>query len=424
MTEIVTLPASAAASIAATKPAVLLPRLSMHAFCEDQGTAELLRAATADRRMTRVHVTVQMGGVHLACGFYEKAPTPDLIIVESLLAGNEMLADLERLSQVCEPETKVLVIGHINDVLLYRELLRRGVSDYLVMPFSPADMAESIAGVFAGEPTRPPGRVMAFIGAKGGAGSSTVGHNVGWTLAETMANVSVIADLDLAFGTAGLNFNQDPPHGTLQALASSDRLDEVAAEKLLSKCSDRLSLLGATSDLAQDAEIAPEAVIRLVEILSRGAANVILDLPRQWSPWLRQILIHADEVVITAEPDLANLRNAKNLLDALADHRSRDRPALLVLNKVNMPRRPEIPVRDFAAAVGLAPSALIEFDPALFGAAANNGLMIGEVSRKAKAAEQFRGLATLLSRKTALPAQAEGFLAPFLGRLVRKRSAG
>ncbi len=411
------------AALAAKKDAPL-PRLSIHAFCEDQGTADLLRIASSDRRLARAQMTVQMGGVHSACSFYDKAPTPSLIVVKSLLEGTAMLADLERLALVCEPETKVLVIGHVNDVLLYRELMRRGVSDYLVPPFVAPDAVESILGVFAAEPAPPPGRVMAFIGAKGGVGSSTIGHNVAWTLAEIMASDTAIADLDLAFGTTGLNFNQDPHQGASQALASGERLDEAMAEKLLSKCSDRLSLLAASSDLTEEREITPEAAMRVVDALSRVASNVVLDLPRHWGLWLKQVLTEADEVVITAEPDLANLRNAKNLVDTLAEFRSKERPAVLVLNKVNVTRRPEIAPRDFANAVGLIPAAVIDFDPALFGTAANNGLMIGEVSRKAKVADQFHGLATMLVRKTATPPREEGMLAPIFNRLIRKRSAG
>jgi pilus assembly protein CpaE len=400
-----------------------LPRVAIHAFCEDQGTADLLNAAGADRRLMKAHLTVQMGGIHLAHGFYEKAPTPNLILVESLLDGSAMLADLEKLSLVCETDTKVLVIGHVNDVLLYRELMRRGVSDYLVPPFTPEQVADCIVSAFAEDPAPPPGRVMAFIGAKGGAGSSTVCHNVGWTLAETLASDTIIADLDLAFGTAGLNFNQDPPQGTGEALAEPDRLDEALAARLLAKCSDRLSLLGACCDLGRTVDITPEGIAKLLDALSRSAANVVLDLPRQWSPWLHHILTHADDVVITAEPDLANLRNSKNLLDAVSSLRTKDRSALLVLNKVNIARRPEISARDFANALDMSPAAAIDFDPALFGAAANNGLMIGEATRKAKAVEQFRVLATALARKTQAPPRAEGLFAPLLNRLVRKRSA-
>ena len=409
----------------APKPPVpakkILPRLSIHAFCEDQRTADLISAAASDRRLAKTHMTVQMGGIHLACGFYDKAPTPNLVLVESLLDGASMLADLEKLANVCESETKVLVIGHINDVLLYRELMRREVSDYLVPPFTAEGMADSIVGVFAAEPVPPPGRVIAFIGAKGGAGSSTVCQNVGWTLAETLASDTIIADLDLPFGTVGLNFNQEPAQGTREAIAS-ERLDEAVLERLLAKCSDRLSLLGGSADLGQDVEFGLEATSRLMEVLSRSATNVALDLARHWTPALRQILSQADEVVITAEPDLASLRNTKNLLDALAGLRSKDRAALLVINKAGIARRPEISARDFATAVDLTPAAIIDFDPALFGAAANNGLMVGEAGRKGKAVEQFRVLASTLARK-APPPGGSGLLAPLLSRLTRKRSA-
>jgi pilus assembly protein CpaE len=416
--------ASPAENPAAAKPRnVFLPRMAIHAFCEDQSTADILAAAAGDRRLVKAHLTVQMGGVHLARAFYEKAPTPNLIIVESLLDGTAMLGDLEKLALVCEPDTKVLVIGHVNDVLLYRELMRRGVNDYLVPPFTAVEVADCVVGVFAEEPVPAPGRLMAFIGAKGGAGSSTVCHNVGWTLAEALASDTIIADFDLAFGTAGLNFNQDPPQGSGEALAAPDRLDEALLARLLAKCSDRLSLLGAGCDLGKSADVTPEGVTRLLDVLSRSAANVALDLPRLWKPWLSQILVHADDVVITAEPDLANLRNAKNLLDAVASVRAKDRPALLVLNKANIARRPEISPRDFATALDLSPSVIIDFDPALFGAAANNGLMIGEVSRKAKAVEQFRVLATTLARKASAPPRGEGLFGPLLSRLTRRRSA-
>ena len=354
---------------------------------------------------------------------YEKAPTPNLLVVESLLDGRGMLADLEKLALVCQPETKVLVIGHVNDVLLYRELMRRDVSDYLVSPFTAEMAADCILGIFASDPAPPPGRVIAFMSARGGAGSSTVCHNVAWALAESLGSDTIIADLDLSFGTLGLSFNQDPPQGTQEALAAAGRLDEAMASKLLSKCSERLSLLGASSALALNAEIGADSAARLLEVLSQLAANVTLDLPRQWTPWLRRIVLDADDIVITAEPDLANLRNAKNLLDAIASSRVKDRPPLLVLNKGNIARRPEILPRDFANAVDIAPAAIIEFDPWLFGTAANNGLMTGEVSRKAKASEQFRQLAAMLARKRAEPAGDEGLFAPILNRLVRKSGA-
>ena len=111
-----------------------VPRANIQAFCEDQDTAAVIEKASQDRRLAKAHVTVQMGGVQAAVAFYKNASTPNLIIIESLLDRTDMLGELDRLSEVCDPGTKVVAIGHVNDVLLYRELLRRSVSEYVVAP--------------------------------------------------------------------------------------------------------------------------------------------------------------------------------------------------------------------------------------------------------------------------------------------------
>ncbi len=64
-----------------------------------------------------------------------------------------------------------------------------------------------------------------MVGAKGGVGASTVAHNVGWAIARDLLLDSVVTDLDLAFGTAGLDYNQDPPQGIADAVFSPDRVD-------------------------------------------------------------------------------------------------------------------------------------------------------------------------------------------------------
>jgi pilus assembly protein CpaE len=146
----------------------------------------------------------------------------------------------------------------------------------------------------------------------------------------------------------------------------------------------------------------------------------MLDLPRDWRGAMRQVLLAADEVVITAEPDLANLRNAKLLIDAVRALRGPEAPPILVLNRAELPRRPEIAVRDFANAVDLQPAAVIGFDAQLFGTAANNGLMIGEVAPKARQLELFRQLAGLLQGETMRGEARGGLIGPLVARLGRK----
>ncbi len=123
--------------------------------------------------------------------------------------------------------------------------------------------------------------------------------------------------------------------------------------------------------------------------------------------------------MIVATPDLASLRNAKNLLDLISKSRPNDAPPRLILNQVGMPGRPEIPVKDFAKALGVEPALCLPFDAKLFGQAANNGQMIQEVNAKAKAAEGLSQFVQALARREAAavkPKAAGGLLA----RLMKK----
>ncbi len=157
-----------------------IPRISIQAFCENGATAEIIQIASEDRRLAKTHVSVHMGGIEAAVAHYLQNPTPNLIVIESSLPRDHILAELDRLAENCDPGTKVLVIGHANDVMLYRDLLKRGVSEYLVEPIDPLQLMEAISNLYNNPETEPVGHVYAFIGAKGGVGSSTVCHNAAW----------------------------------------------------------------------------------------------------------------------------------------------------------------------------------------------------------------------------------------------------
>ena len=394
-----------------------IPRVNIQAFCEDQETAAVIQKASEDRRLAKAHVTVQMGGVEAAVAFYRAASTPNLIIIESLLDRTALLGDLDRLSEVCDQGTKVIVVGHVNDVLLYRELLHRGVSEYVVAPMNVSQIIESISSVYTDPETGPVGQVIAFVGAKGGAGSSTICHNAAFAIAGALASDVVIADLDLPFGTAGLDFNQDPLQGIADALSSPERLDEVLLDRLLSRCSDHLSLFAAPTSLDRAYDVDMGACETVLDVVRANVPWVAVDVPHLWTAWAKEVVLKADHVVLTAMPDLASLRNTKNLIDQLKASRPNDRPPLLVLNQVGLPKRPEISVKDFAHAIELEPKIVIDFDAQLFGTAANNGQMIEEVSNKSKAADAFRALANLLTDRSELKSERQSLLGPILGRL-------
>src|ERR1700676_3435604 len=88
-----------------------VPRISIHAFCEFPDTGAALQRAAADRRLSKAHIEVQLGGMHGAVEFYTGQVTPNLLIVETRLQGKAAVDDIDRLSQVCDPATKVIVVG-------------------------------------------------------------------------------------------------------------------------------------------------------------------------------------------------------------------------------------------------------------------------------------------------------------------------
>ena len=396
-----------------------VPRISIQCFCELADTAEAIQIAAEDRRLAKAHVSVHMGGAQAAVAHYQESPTPNLIIIESGLEHDEMLYQLDSLAECCDAGTKVLVVGVHNDVLLYRELLRRGVSEYLVAPLSPLQLMEAISNLYNDPESDPVGNTVAFIGAKGGVGSSTICHNVAWTMSELMNTEVVIADLDLAFGTTGLDFNQDPVQGIADALASPERLDDQLLDRLLTKCTDHLSIFAAPVILDRDYDISPDGCEMVIDIVRQNVPYVVVDLPNAWSDWSKRILTQADEVVITAVPDLANLRNAKNIVDLLKTARTNDGPPHLVINMANMPKRPEIGVKEFCQSLDLDATTIIEFDSENFGQAANNGQMVEELSKKIKAVQSFHTLAAqIMHRKeSVIQAPSSSGLAPLLKKL-------
>jgi pilus assembly protein CpaE len=387
-----------------------VPRISIDAFCEFPDTQASLERAAADRRLSKAHVNVQMGGVQGAVSYFSSHPTSNLLIVETRSQGDDVVAELEQLANVCDESTKVIVVGRVNDVQLYRELTRRGVSEYLVAPMEPLHFIEIISGLYAGPKSAPIGRVAVFAGTRGGVGSSTLAHNTGWYIAEGLKIDTSLIDFDLSFGTLGLNFNEDSGQGVADALAAPERLDDVLLDRLLIKYGPHLSLFPAPALLDRDYEIDNGAYEAVVDQVRHSIPCVVVDLPHAWAPWSRETLVSADEIVIVATLDLASLRNAKSMLDVLRARRLHDAAPRLVINQAGMPKRPEIPIKEFANAVGQEPELVIPFDPHLFGTAANNGQMLAEVQPSAPAADAVRKLAgaitgrkiNRLSKKSAL----------------------
>ncbi len=400
-----------------------LPRISIQAFCETQEIAGMIEEASADRRMTKTITKIMMGGMTAAIAAFRDSPTPNLIVIETSEKREQLIWNLETLATSCDSGTKVVVIGRENDIGLYRDLMRRGVSDYIVTPVSPVIFISQLSNLYSGEVAKNLGRTIGVIGAKGGVGASTIAHNLAWLMTSALKTQAVIVDLDLPFGTAGLDFNQDPPQGIADAIYSPERIDETFIDRLMTKCSDTLSILPAPANLERFYDLTETAVDATIDILRATTPVIILDIPHQWTAWTRHVITTADEVVIVAAPDLANMRNVKALIDALKTLRRNDRPPYIILNGVGVPKRPEISPSEFAKALNISDLVISPFDAKLYGTAANNGQMLDEIDPSAEAVSLLTALGYRLMGRPGPAIDPKGPIRSMLSRLGFKKAS-
>ncbi len=379
-----------------------------------------------DRRLEKAVTDCKLGGITEAVSFYTENTTPDLIVFETDLSGDTLLEQVGLLAEVCDEGTEVLALGSANDVQTYRSLVNEGVNDYIVAPFDAIQIFEAIEAVVIDPDAPPRGRVIAFVGAKGGVGSSTLAHNISWSLAQLFVDDVIILDLDIAFGTAGMAFNIEPQQGIQDALEQPDRLDEVLLNRYMAEAADNIKLLSAPVSLEANATIDIQSFDTLLEMVRRTAPFIVLDIPHSWSAWAQHAMMQAEEIVLTSTLDLISLRDTKNLVELLESRRANDAPLRLVINNQGAYRKTELSDKDFEAAVAGSAALVVAHDPILFGKAANNGQVIGAMSPNDKMVEGFNELARLVSgmEQSIVKKKAEAEAKPGLFSFLKRKEKG
>jgi pilus assembly protein CpaE len=379
------------------RPSVSVPRISAHIFVESDGVKALCESVLTDRRLANANATIQSGGLATAVSRYAHEPTPSLLVIEGSQIGAEFMAGLDQLASASDPTTRLIVLGHVNDVEVYRELLSRGISDYLVAPFTVSRMIQAILDLYAEPSQRDIGRTIAVMGARGGIGASAVAFNLAHALGERSRSETVLVDFDLPFGTAALSLDQEPTEGLDVALDAPERLDTTLVERLLLRCSEHLSLFSAPLDLDIDPNRNPAAYQQVVNVIKSLAPNVVLDLPRHWTPWQRDVLIHADEIVLVAGCDLVSLRNAKVLYNFLVGERPNDPAPKLVLNQVGLHGRNELQASVMTESLDIEPCVTIPCDSGLYFKSMMTSKPVATINASAPAAIAFNTLAETLA---------------------------
>ncbi len=349
-----------------------------------------------DRLLFRCEFEIQPGGLATATAALLERKTPNLLIVEMDEDRESFFAELENLANVCDPDTRLILISTHNDIDLFQELIKNGVSDYLVGPVDGPRLRESIARVYAGHDADTDGKLVAFYGLSGGVGNSVIAHNTASELAKLYDKKSLVIDMDICFGTAALNFNVQPRQTVIDALSQSAKIESDLLDQYLVSVGDNVSILASPASLSSNITITHKIFDQLLRAVKPMADFVILDMPHLWAPWISDGIAAADEVILIGKPDLTNLRNAKNMVEYLGPKRGVDAPTRLVLNQVGASKKADLSEKEFMEAVAMTPTTMIAYDADLFGRSLNNGEMLSKVSAKSKSVLSIIELAQVI----------------------------
>lgn len=317
---------------------------------------------------------VRRGGIRAAIATFRKTATPLVLLVD---IGNEdqPLTALSELSEVVEPDVRVLVIGDRADVDFYRQLTRAlGVAEYLYKPLT-RDMVARHFGPTASRRSAPVefvhgGRVVAVTGAGGGVGATTVAVNLAWHFAQEARRHTVVLDPDLQTGTAAMLLGAKPGTGLRAALETPDRVDELFIERAAQPAGDRLDVLAAEEKLSEHLNFAPGAVAPLLSSLRRRYNFVVADVPFGPLTVFRELLDLAHQRVLVMEPTLASVRDTLRLL-ALPNGPHQARRGVVVLNRMGLPGG--LTRRQVEDALKMSPDVVIPYLPKPVGLAATLG---------------------------------------------------
>lgn len=380
----------------------MILRINIGAFVLTDAVREAVGALDSDRLFLRSTVSISDGGMAGAMEHLPNRSTPELLIIETQTHGDAFFQELNDLAELCQPGTRVIIIGADNDINLFKTLIEQGISQYFVDTVNADELKAAIVDAFSDKSAQAKSRTIAFTGLRGGVGSSALAHNVANELAELYDEDVIIVDLDIPYGTAGLGFNIQPQHTVADALAQAGSIDETLLMRYMESGGKNVSILCAPGHLNSGVEVNANSLEQILNVVKQMASYIVLDVPHIWNTWTQDVLVDADETVVVGIPDLYNLRDAKNIFEFLAPNRGVDAPTRLVLNKVGEAKKGELSEKEFKEVLDMSPVASIPFDPDTFAAAMNNGEMLRKVSAKAKSTQAVEGLAKIVSSKESI----------------------
>lgn len=350
-----------------TETNILLPTAGVDFFLKDKSTTEAARALANDWRFARVSVNVEEGNVDTAISSYKSTRSPALVIIETDTTDDSFTARLEALAEHCAEGTNAIIIGPVNDVNLYRRLTAMGVRDYLVRPVAQDIISEVIASALIEQLGAAGSRLIAMVGAKGGAGVSTLTQTLAWGLSENLSQKTFLLDAAGGWSSLGVGMGFEPQGTIGEAMRAATNRDHDTLRRMTFQPNERLSVLASGSEPLLDTHIHAQQYEELLDMLMTSYPLVLADLSASSSSLKRTVINRAHEIILVTQPTLASLRAARALIQEIKVlHGGNAANIDLVVNMQGMAPGKEVAKADIATALGLTPSLYLPYDAKLF----------------------------------------------------------
>ena len=325
---------------------------------------------------------------------------PRYLFIDIGERGDDILGELDSLSEYCEPGTRVVVIGSVNDVRFYRELKSRGVAEYFSRPANAQDIQDTLFH----EPVSIPksgkkGEVISFMSAASGDGASTVALNTAYAIATEYKKSVVLVDMDYQFGMVAKNLDLETPFGIKELFDHPDRgIDSMLIERMiLSYRNSTLKIIAAPNQLNYIPEVSSQLVCNLIDTLKCDYDYVLIDLPHIWTPLVSSALMQSRHIVMVAQLWLRSINHSSRLLTAWRSVGIKNSQISLVANRSGAKFKEAVGPADFERICGIAFKLHFMNDTKSVIAAENNARTLlegtpSDISRQFKKfAAQFAG---------------------------------
>jgi pilus assembly protein CpaE len=384
--------------------------ISMLAFVKDEADAAALRAFASSQQLGEESVLI--GDIHTAVEYLAAHTPPTLLMVEVIGKNQtEVAPQLEKLADVCAPDTKVVIVGSVNEYSFFCWLQEIGIFHYMLKPLVPealdAMYAKALAKGSAGVAEKKLGKVVGIIGTRGGSGSSTLSTLLAGLMAERTKKPVGLVELDPQDGTIALLLDIEPSRGFRDAIEKPDRIDSLFLERVMVKASDHLSILSAEDGLHESIHFSEDAADKLFPILKEKFAFSFVDVSHHFNPFSLKSLRMCDQIFVVSPMNLQGLRDAMRINEWLKD-RCKITHHMFIGNKVGASNKHEVMQSDFEKSLGTKLTETLPYSPELFSEITNDLAVLKKPSLNGFSALENIGKLVNPSLKTGADSAAKG----------------